>query len=83
MPLTISDDLLQQAGMSESDALIEIACRLFHAERLSLHQAARWAGLDRIGMEDALASRGLPIYRFTENDLAMEVRDGIRTADAE
>ena len=39
MPLTIPDSLLEQAKLTEQDAKIEIACRLFQAHRLSLWQA--------------------------------------------
>jgi len=77
MPFTISDEMLKQAGLGEQDARVEIACRLYDAERLSLHQAARWAGLDRTGIETALLSRGLPIYRITEQDLKDDL-DAIR-----
>lgn len=73
MPLLISDEQLQQAGLTEQDARLELACRLFDANRLTLHQAAIWVGLDRIGMEAALAERGLPIYRYTEDDLQMDI----------
>ena len=69
MPLMISDEQLQQVGLTEDDARLELACRFFDANRLTLHQAAKWAGLDRLGMEAALVQRGLPIYRYTEEDL--------------
>jgi len=55
--------------LPEDDARLELACRFFDANRLTLHQAANWAGLDRLGMEAALVQRGLPIYRYTEEDL--------------
>ena len=69
MPLMISDEQLQQVGLTEDDARLELACRFFDANRLTLHQAANWAGLDRLGMEAALVQRGLPICRYTEEDL--------------
>jgi len=69
MPLMISDEQLQQVGLTEDDARVELACRFFDANRLTLHQAANWAGLDRLGMEAALVQRGLPIYWYTEEDL--------------
>jgi predicted HTH domain antitoxin len=48
MPLTIPDSVLEQAGLSEAQARVEIACRLFEMRRLSLWQAAQWAGLERL-----------------------------------
>lgn len=73
MPLLISDEQLHQAGLTECDARVELACRFFDANRLTLHQAATWARLDRLGMEAALAQRGLPIYRYTTDDLESDL----------
>ena len=73
MPLLISDEQLRQAGLTERDVRIELACRFYDANRLTLHQAATWAGLDRPGMEAALAERGLPVYRYTEEDLESDL----------
>lgn len=70
MPLLISDALLESAGLSETEAKLEIACRLYDAERLSLAEAMRWAGVDRTALEEGLLERGLPIYRVTAADLA-------------
>ena len=36
MPVVISDETLRDAGLTEQDALVEIACRLFGAGKLSL-----------------------------------------------
>ncbi|MEW6741691.1 MAG: UPF0175 family protein [Planctomycetota bacterium] len=54
MPLIIPDEILQAAGLSENDALIEIACRLFDAGRLTLWDAARLARLSRVEIEGEL-----------------------------
>ena len=74
MPLVISDEDLRKTGLSERDALIEFACRLFQAEKLSLPAAAKLAKLSRVEMEDALFDRGIPAYRYTvemlEEDMA-------------
>ena len=69
MPLTISDSLLEQAGWSEQEARLEIACRLFQTRRLSLWQAAQWAGLTRVEMEAELLRRGIALYEVTEEQL--------------
>lgn len=69
MPLTITDDTLRAMGMDEWQARIEIACRLFDAEKLGFHAAMRMAGLDRIGFEDELRTRRIAIYRPTVEDL--------------
>ena len=73
MPVTISDELLDEAGMGEREARIEIACRLFDAGKLSLPLSARLAGLDRGQMEDELLERGIPLYRPTLEDYQHDV----------
>lgn len=73
MPLLISDDLLSAAGMSEDEARIEIACRLFDAGKLALWPAAKWAGLSRVEFEDELRQRKIPLYRPTVADLQADL----------
>ena len=77
LTLQIPDDVLKAAGLSKEDVLVETACRLFQAGRLTLWQAARFAGLDRAGVEDALLDREIPIYRPTVQDL----REDLKTLD--
>jgi predicted HTH domain antitoxin len=45
MPVTVSDQLLAEAGLSEAEAKLEIAWRLYHASKLTMPQATRWAGI--------------------------------------
>jgi predicted HTH domain antitoxin len=51
MPVVISDETLRDAGLTEQEALVEIACRLFAAGRLALWPAAKLAGVDRVAFE--------------------------------
>ncbi|HEV3082250.1 MAG TPA: UPF0175 family protein [Gemmataceae bacterium] len=74
MPLTISDDLLREAGLSENEARIEFACRLFARGKLALWSAAQWAGLSRTQFEAELLLRKIPIYRPDSSDLADDLR---------
>lgn len=69
MPLVISDEQLQILNLDEAGARIEIACRLFDAECLSLPAAARFSGLSRAAMEGELRRRQIAIYRPTVEDL--------------
>lgn len=73
MPLTIPDAVLEQAGLTEHEARIEIAARLFQAGRLGLWQAAEWAGLARVEMEAELLRRHIPLYTVTEEQLRAEL----------
>jgi predicted HTH domain antitoxin len=69
MPLTISDQDLQNAGLTPEQALVEFACRLFEAGRLTLWPAATMARLDRVRFENELRARKIPLYRPTVQDL--------------
>jgi predicted HTH domain antitoxin len=73
MPLTLSDEVLKQAGMTAEEARIEIACRLFDARKLGLWPAARFAGLTRTQFEGELLERGIPLYRPTIADIDAEM----------
>lgn len=73
MPVVISDEVLQQAGLSERDLLIELACRLFDLGKLHLWPAAQLAGLTRVEMEAELMKRKIPVYRPTSEDLANDL----------
>jgi predicted HTH domain antitoxin len=78
MAITISDEVLKEAGMSDREALVEIACRLFEAGKLSLPLAARLAGVDRGEMEDQLLDRKIPLYRPTIEDYRQDL-DALRS----
>jgi predicted HTH domain antitoxin len=66
MPLTISDDVLNDLNMDEREARVEIACRLFDAGKLGKSRAARLAGLTRPDFEDELRARKLPVIHVDE-----------------
>lgn len=72
--LHIPDDILRQAGISESEALVELACRLFDTGKLTLFFAARLAQLSKDEFEDVLLSRKIPIYRMSEEDLENDLK---------
>jgi predicted HTH domain antitoxin len=69
MPLTISDEQLSDAGITEQDARVEVACRMYDASKLTMFQAMQWSGLRRVAFESALIERGLPIFRISKQDL--------------
>ncbi len=74
MALTIGDDLLAEAGLSERDARIEIACRLYDAGKLAMPAATRWAGLSRTQFEAELLRREIAIFRPTGEDLKQDLK---------
>ncbi len=73
MTLTIPDEVLKDAGLTERDVMFELACRLFDAERLALWPAAKLAGLTRVELEHELWKRKIPVYRPTVEDLAEDL----------
>jgi len=62
MTVTFSEDVLQAAHMTEDELRQELAVLLFQKERLTLGQAARLAGLDRLRFQHILASRDIPVH---------------------
>ncbi|HYE62301.1 MAG TPA: UPF0175 family protein [Phycisphaerales bacterium] len=74
MKVEIPDDILRAAGWSERDVLVELACRLFESEKIELPDAARLAGLDRVAVEGELKKRGIAPYRYTADDLELDLR---------
>jgi predicted HTH domain antitoxin len=74
MPLVISDDILKQAELTEGEALIEFACRLFDAGRLTLGHAGGIVGLTERQMEDELAKRDIPRFRYTQELFEQDLR---------
>ena len=62
MSVTIPDDVLHSARMSEQEMREEVAVLLFQQERLTAAQAARLAGVDRLRFQHLLASRGIAAH---------------------
>jgi predicted HTH domain antitoxin len=74
MPVTISDDVLAAAHMSEPEIRRELALALFQQEKLTLGQARRLAGLSHLDFQALLAERQIPIHYGVE-----EFRQDLRT----
>jgi predicted HTH domain antitoxin len=60
--VTIPEEVLKAAGMTEAELCQEVAVMLFERERLTLAQAARLAGLDRLRFQRLLADRGIAVH---------------------
>lgn len=75
MPLLMTDEQLAEAGLTEAEAKLELACRLFAAGRLAMPTAARFAGATRGEFEDALHARGLPVFRMELKDFEAELAE--------
>jgi predicted HTH domain antitoxin len=69
--LTIPDDILEAAGLTERDCLIELAVHLYADRRITLGQALRLSQLSRAELEKELARRDISLY--TVEDLNRDV----------
>jgi predicted HTH domain antitoxin len=74
MSITIPDEILDSARLTPAEALQELAIALFQKEKLTLGQASRLAGMDRLRFQHLLASRGIPLhYDVTELEADLQV----------
>jgi predicted HTH domain antitoxin len=73
MPFVIDDETLRAMGMDEREALVEIACRLFDAGKLSFGHAAAFAKIDEDQMYREIEKRNIPRYRYTAEHLAQDI----------
>ena len=62
MSLTIPDEVLSAAHMTEPELKQELALTLFQQERLTLAQASRLAGLEQLAFQALLAEREIPMH---------------------
>ena len=72
--MTISDDVIAAAHMTEPEIRRELALALFQQEKLTLGQARRLAGLSHLDFQALLAERQIPIHYGVE-----EFRQDLRT----
>ena len=77
IPVTIPDDVLAAAHLSEVELRRELAVALFREERLTLAQASRLAEMNQFAFQSILAAREIPIHYGIE-----EFREDLRTIEA-
>ena len=80
----IPDDLLLTLREHPSEVAQEVrllaAIHYFQTKRLSLGQAARIAGRNRLDFLDALATHGVPAFDLTTEDAVAEIAAAQRNA---
>jgi predicted HTH domain antitoxin len=62
MNVVIPDDIILKTGLSSAEIKQELAVTLFQAERLTLAQASRLAGMSALDFQHLLASRQIPVH---------------------
>jgi predicted HTH domain antitoxin len=73
MEMTIADEVLAAAHMSELELKRELAVALFQQERLTLAQASRLAEMSQLQFQALLADRRISVHYGVE-----EFREDIR-----
>ncbi len=67
MPVTIPDDILAAAQLTEPELRREIALTLFQQQRLTLAQASRLAQMSQREFQHLLAERRIPVHYGPED----------------
>jgi predicted HTH domain antitoxin len=67
MTIVVPDEILTITRMTEAEMRQEIAVMLFQKEKLTLAQASRFAGINRIAFQHLLASRQIPVHYDVED----------------
>lgn len=75
MPVTISDEVLTAAHISEPELKQELALALFQQDRLTLGQVSRLAEMTQLAFQALLADRQIPIHYGVD-----EFREDARTS---
>lgn len=78
MSLTIPEATLDHLRQGAGDALIDMACRLFDADRITKMEAVRLTGLSRAQFEAELSRRGLPWIHLDWDETYQREFDEIR-----
>lgn len=73
MPVTIPDEVLAAAHITEPELKRELALTLFQQERLTLAQASRLPEMTQLAFQALLADRQIPIHYGVE-----EFREDLR-----
>ncbi|MEM6397598.1 MAG: UPF0175 family protein [Bacteroidota bacterium] len=73
MTLEIDEATLAPGEESAQEILIEIAIRMYAAEKFTMGQVRRFAGIDQIRFQKELAKRGLFIH-YGEKELEDDLK---------
>jgi predicted HTH domain antitoxin len=80
--ITVQDDLVKNTHLdtlTEAEARLALAVGLFAEERLTLAQAAQFAGFDFLGFQRELALRQIPVH-YGSREFAEDLADLISEA---
>jgi predicted HTH domain antitoxin len=76
--MQVTLNIPEAANLSETDAQLLFAIKLFEAEKLSLGKAAEAAGLSYRTFYDLLIRYKVPVVSYSEEDIRMDVENARR-----
>ncbi|MDJ0598847.1 MAG: UPF0175 family protein [Crocosphaera sp.] len=79
MSLTIPDEFLENAKISEGELKLEIAIILFQQEKITLGTASQFAEMNQLEFQRILGNRKIPIHYGIE-DLHQDLQT-LQTSD--
>lgn len=74
MSVVIPDEILATTRLTETEMKQEIAVMLFQKEKLTLAQASRFAGMNRIAFQYLLASRQISVH-YGVDDFEQDIKN--------
>ncbi|WP_427159725.1 UPF0175 family protein [Aliinostoc sp. HNIBRCY26] len=74
MNIVIPDEILAATRMTDAELKQEIAVMLFQKEKLTLAQASRLAGMNRIAFQHLLSSRQIPVH-YGVDDFEQDIKN--------
>lgn len=74
MSIFIPDEIIAATRMTEAEMKQEIAIMLFQKEKLTLAQASKLAGMNRIAFQHLLASRQIPVH-YDVQDFEQDIKN--------
>jgi len=77
MQLTL--EIPDVANVSQTDAQILFAMKLFEANKLSLGKAAEVSGLTYRAFYELLLRYGIPVVTISENDVKWEIENALKS----
>ncbi len=77
MSLSIPDEFLRMAHISEADLKLEIAILLFQQEKITLSTASQFSEMNQLEFQRILGDRKIPIHYDVE-----DFRQDLRTLEA-
>lgn len=74
MSLVISEDIVQDSGLSEKELVLELIILLFERKKISIVKASQLAKMPLLQFQNELALRNINIH-YDETDLDVDLKN--------